>query len=168
MGTIKQNYANNITSGGDFDATDLSGTIPADNINNTSVSSVTTYGTAGSGVVSVSSDPPSPTIGDVWFNTAVNKFKYAGAGVGSWASGASLNTARGYMQGNGIQTAAQIAGGANPSGTPKANNELYDGTSWTETTDVPAGKQNAASSGTQTASFLATGLQPWPNTSAVS
>ena len=168
MGTIKQNYANNITSGGDFDATDLSGTIPADNINNTSVSSVTTYGTAGSGVVSVSSDPPSPTIGDVWFNTAVNKFKYAGAGVGSWASGASLNTARGYMQGNGIQTAAQIAGGANPSGTPKANNELYDGTSWTEPTDGPAGKQNAASSGTQTASFLATGLQPWPNTSAVS
>ena len=71
MGTIKQNYANNITSGGDFDATDLSGTIPADNINNTSVSSVTTYGTAGSGVVSVSSDPPSPTLGDVWFNTAV-------------------------------------------------------------------------------------------------
>ena len=75
MGTIKQNYANNITSGGDFDATDLSGTIPADNINNTSVSSVTTYGTAGSGVVSVSSDPSPVSSGDVWFNSTDNKFR---------------------------------------------------------------------------------------------
>ena len=101
MGTIKQNYANNITSGGDFDATDLSGTIPATNINNTSVSSVTTYGTAGSGIVSVASDPSPVSSGDVWFNTTANKFRYGGLGTGSWASGGTANTARNNLFGVG-------------------------------------------------------------------
>ena len=55
MGTIKQNYANNITSGGDFDATKLDGTISNANVNNTTVGSLTTFGTAGTGVVSVAS-----------------------------------------------------------------------------------------------------------------
>jgi len=43
MGAITRGFANNILSSGTVDATDgLTGTIPASNINNTSVSAVTT------------------------------------------------------------------------------------------------------------------------------
>jgi len=42
MGTIKQNFANNVETGGTFDAQDLTGTIPAANIANSSLSDITT------------------------------------------------------------------------------------------------------------------------------
>jgi len=97
MGSIKQNYANNVLTDGKFDATDLDGVIPNTNINDNSIDNVTVFGTAGSGIPSVASDPPSPTVGDVWYNTTTNAFKYAGVGVGSWASGGNLNTEDEHM-----------------------------------------------------------------------
>ncbi len=42
MGTIKQNLANNIETSGTFDAKDLTGTIPAANIANSSLSDIVT------------------------------------------------------------------------------------------------------------------------------
>ena len=158
MGTIKQNYANNITSGGDFDATKLDGTISNANVNNTTVGSLTTFGTAGTGVVSVASDPSPTSIGDVWFNTTVNKFRYSGAGVGSWATGGSLNDGRSQLAGIGTQTAALGAGGDTPGET--ANNESYDGTSWTEVNNLAAATRLGQGIGLQTAALMAGGYQP--------
>lgn len=169
MGARTRGLANNVLTGGKIDATDgVSGVIDEANIADASLTSATTFGSVSGGIDAVSSDPPSPTLGDAWYNTTAGKLKFR-ADVGAWATGANLNTARAYMQGSGAtQTAALISGGANPGGTPKAENESYDGSSWTEVGDLPAGKQNAASAGTQTATFVATGLQPWPNSSAVS
>ena len=42
MGSIKRSLANNITTGGKFDATDLSGSIAASNFENTSLTNLTT------------------------------------------------------------------------------------------------------------------------------
>ena len=131
MGTIKQNYANNITSGGDFDATKLDGTISNANVNNTTVGSLTTFGTAGSGVVSVASDPSPASTGDVWYNTAENKFKYLGLGDGAWASGGNMNTGREQTAGAGTQTATLAFGGGYPA---KTNTEKYD---------IALGKENS-------------------------
>src|SRR5210317_972738 len=135
MGSIKQNLANNILSDGKFDATDLDGTIPNTNINDNSIDNVTSFPAVGSGIPSVASDPPSPSQGDVWYNTTSNAFKYVGATTsGSWATGGDLNTGRGSLSGAGTQTAALAFGGDIPPFTGAT--ESYDGTSWTEVNDL--------------------------------
>ena len=58
MGSLKQNLANNVLTDGKFDATDLSGTIPASNVNNDSLTNLTTFSPAlGDTIQSVASDP---------------------------------------------------------------------------------------------------------------
>src|SRR6056300_947137 len=139
MGSIKQNLANNILSGGKFDATDLDGTIPNTNINDNSIDNVTSFPAAGSGIPSVASDPPSPSQGDVWYNTTSNAFKYVGATTtGSWATGGNLNTAGRYGSGAGTVTAGLVYG-RSPYATPGAVGALvesYNGSAWTEVADI--------------------------------
>jgi hypothetical protein len=58
MGSIKRNLANNITTGGAFDATDLSGTIPSTNVADASLTNLTSFSPAlGDTIESVASDP---------------------------------------------------------------------------------------------------------------
>src|SRR6056300_1967661 len=110
MGTIKQNRANNIVTGGKIDATDgLNNNVPATNIANASLTNVTAYPpSAGAGVSQLASDPPSPTEGQMWYNTTTNTLKQYALGAGSWATGGSLNTGRQDQAaaGAGTQTAA--------------------------------------------------------------
>ena len=69
---------------------------------------------------------------------------------GTWASGGALNTTRGFSgrTGAGPQTAAQAAAGFGPPAV--GNVEHYDGTSWTETTDVNTARTAATHGGIQT------------------
>jgi len=167
MGSIKQNYANNVLTNGKFDATDLDGVIPNTNINDNSIDNVTVFGTAGSGIPSVASDPPSPTVGDVWYNTTTNAFKYAGAGVGAWVSGGNLNTGR-YDSGSASQsnaTAALLFAGETytpPTGALNTNvTESYNGTSWTELNDLSTPRrQSPGGFGTQTSAICVSGGVP--------
>ena len=73
------------------------------------------------------------------------------AGGGSWASGGDLNTARSYLVGVGISTAALAAGGYTGSYTGKT--ESYNGTAWTETTDLNTTRAIGAGAGTYTAAI---------------
>ena len=74
MGTIKQNRANNIVTGGKIDATDgLNNNVPAANIANASLTNVTAYPpSAGAGVSQLASDPPSPTEGQMWYLSLIH------------------------------------------------------------------------------------------------
>ena len=79
---------------------------------------------------------------------------------GAWASGNAMNnTTHEARQGAGLQTAAVVWGGYQPS---PANNtvdtEEYDGTSWTETANSVTGVNQAAGFGTQTAAVSAGGF----------
>ena len=58
--------------------------------------------------------------------------------AGAWASGGNMNTARRYLGGCGIQTAALGIAGYVGGGTPgyRALVEQYDGTSWPEIADL--------------------------------
>ena len=60
--------------------------------------------------------------------------------AGSWSSGGSLNTARGYLDGVGIQTAALGVSGYTT--TNVAVVEQYNGTSWTEVGDVNTARES--------------------------
>ena len=86
------------------------------------------------------------------------------AGGGSWSSGGDLNTARSYLVGVGISTAALAAGGYTGSYTGKT--ESYNGTAWTETTDLNTARSALAGAGADNESALAFGGGTPPNTGA--
>jgi hypothetical protein len=158
MGSIKQNLANNILSGGKFDATDLDGTIPNTNINDNSIDNVTSFPAAGSGIPSVASDPPSPSAGDVWYNTTSNAFKYLGlTTVGAWATGGNMNTSRSDLAGAGTQASALVIAGY----PNRSIVESYDGSSWTEVADLNTARESSAGFGqSNTAAITAGGRNP--------
>ena len=96
MGSITRGIANNILGNGAVDGTDaLSGTIPANNVANASLSNLTAFPpSVSAGIPQVASDPPSPTEGDVWYNTTTYKLKVRGTSVptGSWSRSGVIST----------------------------------------------------------------------------
>ena len=99
-------------------------------------------------------------IGDFYYNSTTGQFKTVndgGAPIGTWASGGALNTAKqeNFGSGAGTQTAAAVAGGYTT--TNSTNHEQYDGTSWTETTEINTGRYGSWADGTQPAFWMAGG-----------
>ena len=85
---------------------------------------------------------------------------------GAWASAPSLNGGRSQNSGFGTSTAAVTAGGYGAS--PPAPNyrtlvEEYNGSSWSEVTDIPTATVDMATGGPQTAGFIAGGERPGVN-----
>jgi hypothetical protein len=119
-------------------------------------------GTAPSGMV-FGGDPGTLTLTEE-FNKSANVITAA-----AWASGGNLNTGRNGAGGAGPQTAAMAYGGQqNPGTASKAETEQYDGTSWTEVSDLNTARYTGAPSvqGTQTATLLAGGQRQAPDVSA--
>jgi hypothetical protein len=121
----------------------------------------------GTNIEVLSSDPPNPVEGQVWYNSTDNVVKGAAATTaGAWSTGGSLNTGRRAMGGAGTQTAALGIGGIiQPASPPfttvdQAKTESYDGTSWTEVNDLNTARSNAArgSGGTQTSALYFAGI----------
>ena len=99
-------------------------------------------------------------------NMTGNTYEYDGS---SWTtSPGSMNTARSELGGCGSQTSALAFGGnTTPAYTAySVKTEEYDGTTWTETTDLPTAVITPAGFGTQTAAVSAGGGVP-SGTSAV-
>ena len=90
-------------------------------------------------------DPDNPITGQVWYNESVNalKFQYPTT-VNAWSTGGNLNTTRYNIFGSGTQTTGLVAGGDQDPGIV-ANTELYDGTSWSATTDLNNGRSGLMS-----------------------
>ena len=118
-------------------------------------------GIQGYSVQSLASDP-SPTasvVGQLWYNSGSNVWKYATEGNGTWAASNPLNTGRHALGAQtGIQTAALCMDGRFE-GTVNVT-ELYDGTSWTESADSIDDLYARGSFGIQTASIAASGATP--------
>jgi hypothetical protein len=105
--------------------------------------------------------------GQLFFNSTSNAFKVTEKNIpgATWASGGDLNTARGFLStGIGTQTAAAVtAGYFSPPTTYYGNTEEYDGSSWTESGDLPSGRYQGMAGGTQTAGIYAGGYSgSWP------
>ena len=64
------------------------------------------------------------------------------------------------MQGAGVQTAGIVAGGGTPGNTAEV--EHYDGSSWSEETDINTARGGPSMSGTQTACLAFGGNDPTP------
>ena len=160
MGTIKRAFANNILTSGKLNATDLSGTIPASNIDNTTVSAVTALPSAvGDAIESTATDPVSPTEGQIWYNSSEGKLKIYGLVAAVWSSGGNLNTTRYALSGAGTQTANLVFGGQTgiPQASRVANTESYNGSSWTAVTAMTTARRQIGPFGIQTAALGAGG-----------
>src|SRR5210317_918123 len=163
MGARTRGLANNVLSSGKLDATDaITGTIPASNIANASLTSATTYGSVTGGVPAVASDPPSPAEGDIWYNTTTGNIRFRSV-LQAWSSGGNLNTNRLGLGGAGRtdNTASIVFGGVSIG--PQAGltpTESYDGTTWTEVNDLNQGRYYTAESGTTTSALCISGRNP--------
>ena len=124
----------------------------------------------GTHIVSVTSDPPSPVNGQMWYNSTDKVIKgFTSNPAGSWSSGGALNTGGifGTSNGFGTQSTGGVAGRlqeAGPSPGQKANTELYNGTSWTESGDLGTARNAAAVGGTYTSALHAGGQEPTKST----
>ena len=111
-------------------------------------------GIKGFKVQSHASDPTANE-GQIWYNTTSYALKFDAVGAGAWASAPAINTGRGVMACTGIVTAALIFGG-----TPgyAGETELYNGSTWSEKSDLIAGVENNIGFGTSTAAVNCGGL----------
>ena len=90
-------------------------------------------------------DPTEGIVGDFYYNSTTGQFKTVGTGVGAWSSGGNLTTARRYQAGLGAYTNALVFGGPSTGKT-----ELYNGTSWTEKSDLNTNSLGCGRAGTPT------------------
>ena len=105
----------------------------------------------------ISSDPPSPIEGQIWYNTSSKTLKVAPL-ISAWSAGGALNTGR-SPGGLGIQTAALAVSGPTSSPANGTEVESYDGTSWTEVADVNTARRyiGISTNGSTTAAVAAGG-----------
>ena len=89
---------------------------------------------------------------------------------GSWASGGAMNTGRSAYGAAGTLTSALAASGQTSSGNNgTVNVEQYDGSSWTETSNVNSARRAVAGSGpSYTNALIFGGLGPLPSSSPTS
>jgi hypothetical protein len=121
-------------------------------------------GIKGFNVQTRSEDPSEGIVGDFYYNSSTGQFKTINTATGSWASGNALNTARKDAAGFGAGATNGIVVGGYGGAPNNAGNyvESWNGSSWTETTEVNAGRGwSPAGAGTQTAGVI-TGGQPLP------
>ena len=115
-------------------------------------------------VQNLSSD--STSVGQIYYNTSSASFKAVkdgGAPIGTWSSGGSLNTGRKDASGFGEgYTAAIAAGGYSGGGATGAQVESYNGTAWSETTEMTTKRGWSQSGAGTTAAGLIFGGQPLP------
>lgn len=160
MGARTRGFANNVLTAGKIDTSDgLSGVVPNSNVNNTSVSGVTSLPpSVGSGIASVSSNPAAPVAsGIIWYNTTDERFKVAAVSK-AWSSSSNLSTAKNAMGAFGIQTAAVSTAGKTP---PTTNaTEEYNGTGWTTGGNYPISTSESGAAGTLTAGLMFGGQNP--------
>jgi hypothetical protein len=108
----------------------------------------------GTVIETVTSDPPAPVNGQVWYNSTDQVMKgFTSNPVGSWSTGVSINTARGVGEGAGNKTAALIFGGKTPPGASQDITESWDGSSWTEVNDLNTERDSAGGAGTSTSAL---------------
>ena len=128
-----------------------------------------TYSTIkGFTIQSLSSDPPAPQEGQVWYNTASTVLKGYGLSVpgGAWSAGNTMNTGRAYGGGAGATIDTSLAFGGSTPGGNTVNNESYNGTVWAEENNLVDALQGQMAAGTQTSAFSTAGKSPGQTTNS--
>ena len=104
---------------------------------------------------------PTAETGQVWFDSTNLDFKYQFPvlSTGSWRTNTSLNTGRQSGGGAGVATSALAFGVTDPPET--AITESWNGSSWTEVSDLNTARQGIAPAGASNTSALGFGGYPF-------
>lgn len=121
---------------------------------------MTTYkGIKGLSIQTVAGDPSNLALGDIWYDSGARKVQGAKTPAGAWSTGADLNASKHVGGSCGTVTAGLAFFG--DAGPFLANSEEYDGTSWTEGSNVNTGRSRPTQNiGTQTAGIAVGGRDP--------
>ena len=96
-------------------------------------------------------------IGQVFYNTTEQKFKYTGESASTWSIGGNLNTGRTSLTAaaQSTVTAGLVFGGNAPPFNPT---EEYNGTSWSAANNMGTARYAPGGAGTQTAGLAISGF----------
>ena len=123
--------------------------------------------------VQTRTEDPSPTevqVGDFYYNSGTGTFKTVNDGAGTWASGGNLNSGRNSGNITGSATSGMYAGGENPGAAAANTVENYNGTSWTEITEMGTARGRPALTNTDGNSdvlLISGGASPLGSTNAI-
>ena len=95
----------------------------------------------GTNIEVLASDPSNPVLGQVWYNSTSDVVKAQSFNSGSWATSGNMDTGRRDLAGAGTQTAALGFGGQTSPGTIVALTETYNGSAWSEVSDLNNARQ---------------------------
>ena len=91
----------------------------------------------GTTVRNYTSDPDTLITGQVWYDKTAGTLQYQSSSpAGSWSTGGNMNTARQQTGSSAFGTQSASVVFAGYTSTAVANNESYNGSSWTEVGDV--------------------------------
>lgn len=123
-------------------------------------------GTFGQKIQYIASDPSPLIEGQVWYNSTSNTLKIATqvATTQAWTTVPSMGTGRYGHAMTGSQTATIASCGSTGPGAGGTTSvtELYNGSSWTASTNNPTGRKSTDGVGTQTAAMVFLGQVPGP------
>jgi len=123
--------------------------------------------------VQTRTEDPSPTevqVGDFYYNSGTGTFKTVNDGAGTWASGGNLNSGRNSGNITGSATSGMYAGGENPGAAAANTVENYNGTSWTEITEMGTARGRPAltnTNGNSDVLLISGGASPLGSTNAI-
>ena len=118
----------------------------------------------GTTIKSYTTDPDNPIEGQVWYDKTnkVLQFQIPNLSTGAWRTGNSLGTARYYQGSAGLYTSGIVFGGESTGFEGKA--EAYDGTNWTEVSDLSTARSSGKGAGASSTSALMFGGNDGSNT----
>ena len=115
----------------------------------------------GTHIVSVTSDPPSPVNGQMWYNSTERVIKgFTSNPAGTWSTTTPMNTARHSAAGGcGANTEAALVFGGGPPPAPGAVaiTEQWNGSTWTEVADLNTARAYVGGAGNYTSAIAAGG-----------
>ena len=116
----------------------------------------------GTHIKTVTTDPPEPQNGQMWYNSTTQVVKGVTSNpIGAYSSAPNLNNGRSILNGSGgTQTSAIMMGGYAPAlPSPERSDyvEEWNGSSWTETTDLNTRRVNPSGTATSSESAICIG-----------
>ena len=117
----------------------------------------------GTHITTVTTDPPAPVNGQMWYNSTTRVMKgFTSSPAGTWSTAANMNTARhsGIMSaGANAEAALGFGGGPPPAPTAVAITESWNGSTWTEVADLNSKRASGGGAGNYTSAIAAGGDQ---------
>jgi len=117
----------------------------------------------GQKITVVTSNPPEPKTGQMWYNSTDGKLRGLGV-VEAFSSAPNLPSIAFRRTGYGVQTAGVIAGGSSTSPNRLTTTEEYNGSGYSAGGTLTTGRRLSSGAGTQTAGLFYLGAGPSSDT----